>query len=126
MSLTVEMPWPSAALSVNTRQHWSKRASAARTSRRDGWAATLQALKGKPSPYASVDGPIAVCVIFRPPDMRRRDMDGMLSRCKALLDGLADALGVDDSRFVLALHRGEVHYGGRVIVEVGALAAVQG
>ena len=33
-------------------------------------------------------------------DRRRRDEDGMLSSLKSTLDGIADAMGVDDSVFI--------------------------
>lgn len=57
---------------------------------------------------------------FLPPDRRRRDMDNLLASCKGLLDGIADALGVDDSRFAitLALTSEPVKFGG-VRVTIG-------
>jgi len=40
-----------------------------------------------------------VRVEFSPPDNRRRDLDGMIASHKAAQDGIADALGIDDSKF---------------------------
>jgi crossover junction endodeoxyribonuclease RusA len=63
---------------------------------------------------------LAVHLHFVPPDRRRRDLDNLIASMKAGLDGLADALGVDDSRWKLSAEApaagGEV--GGFVRVEV--------
>ena len=116
--ILVELPWPSPLLSPNSRVHWSQRARATKKARADARVATYAALGPERGPYAEYGGPIAVRMAFRPPDMRRRDLDGMLSRCKSALDGIADALGVDDSRFTLQIERGPVHMGGRVMVTI--------
>ena len=42
---------------------------------------------------------VHVRVTFHPPDMRARDLDNMFASIKGGLDGLADALGIDDSWF---------------------------
>ena len=57
-------------------------------------------------------------ITFHPPDNRRRDLDGMLSAIKSGLDGLSDALGVDDSKWALTIRKGEKRQGGDVMVEV--------
>jgi crossover junction endodeoxyribonuclease RusA len=62
--------------------------------------------------------PINVSITFHEPDKRRRDMDGMLSQSKNMLDGIADAIGVDDHLWSLSLRRGEVRKGGAVVVEI--------
>ena len=48
-----------------------------------------------------------ISIEFCPPDRQRRDLDNMLSSNKATLDGLSDALGVDDSNWTLTLRRGQ-------------------
>lgn len=49
-----------------------------------------------------IDAPeLAVCLVFVPPDRRHRDLDNCIASIKAGLDGLADVLGVDDSRWTL-------------------------
>ena len=42
---------------------------------------------------------VGVTLIVTPPSRRRMDEDNMLARCKAYIDGVASALGVDDCRF---------------------------
>lgn len=58
-------------------------------------------------------------IVFHPPTRRRFDLDGLLGRCKPMLDGLAQALGVDDYRFALTLRRAEPIKGGRVTITIG-------
>ncbi|AZB63881.1 endodeoxyribonuclease RusA [Cereibacter sphaeroides] len=55
---------------------------------------------------------------FRPPDRKGRDKDNMIASIKAGIDGLADALGVDDRRFEMDFEIGEPVKNGAVIVEV--------
>ena len=63
---------------------------------------------------------VPLVLTFCPPDRRARDLDGLLSSCKASLDGVAHALGVNDARFEpLTLRRGRVVKGGVVVLEVG-------
>ncbi len=45
-------------------------------------------------------GKMVFSIEFFPPDKRRRDDDNMLASFKAGRDGVADALGVDDNKFV--------------------------
>lgn len=78
---------------------------------------------GRPSKYKPefaqrVKTPsLAVTLRFVPPDRRARDIDNLVASMKSGLDGLADVLGVDDSRWALSAElAGEV--GGFVRVEV--------
>jgi len=65
------------------------------------------------------DGRLDLWVDFYPPDCRRRDDDGMLASFKAARDGLAQALGIDDSRFYSHLRLlDEVRPGGQVCVRI--------
>lgn len=54
------------------------------------------------------------------PTNARRDRDNLLAACKAYQDGIADALGIDDTIFEpIVLRRGDVLRGGKVIVTIG-------
>lgn len=109
-SLTLTLPWPDRALHPNARPHWAYKARVVRDSREyAAWSA--RTLGHKPRWAAAT-----VTLTFCPPDKRRRDLDGMLSACKAMLDGIADATGIDDSRWHLQLVRGEPVKAGAVIV----------
>jgi crossover junction endodeoxyribonuclease RusA len=63
---------------------------------------------------------LKVTAIFAPPDNRRRDIDGMLSSIKSYLDGIADVIGVDDSRWQIAIRREAPIKGGSVRIELEA------
>ena len=45
------------------------------------------------------DGLIALTITFAQIGKRNRDLDGLLSASKNMLDGVAKALGIDDSQF---------------------------
>lgn len=91
----VVLPWPPAELWPNSRPHWGAKSRAVKKYRN---ACDALALDAK---LAALDGPIYLWIDFLPPDRRRRDVDNCVAAMKSGLDGLADALGVDDSRFVL-------------------------
>lgn len=113
MTNNSRLDWMPKALSPNARGHWAKKAKAAKAYRYDCFIlATQQKLR------VDWDGPITVCLTFHPPDKRKRDLDNLIAACKSLLDGVADALGVNDSRFRLSCWIGEPVDGGSVFVGV--------
>lgn len=115
MTNPIILPWPPRELHPNSRTHWAKRAKHTKACRtRAGWETKAAKIS------APHEGKISVCLVFCPPDNRRRDLDGCLSASKAFLDGVADGLGVDDSRFNLSLEMGPVVSGGQVRVFVAA------
>ncbi len=101
MSLTIDLPWPSKTLHPNARVHWAVRAKAAKKARAD---AALLARTAEGRDLFIHDGMtrIPVSLTFHPPDNRHRDQDGMISACKAYLDGIADGLMVNDRLFTLS------------------------
>jgi crossover junction endodeoxyribonuclease RusA len=60
-----------------------------------------------------------ITAVFAPPDRRRRDADGMLSAIKNYLDGIADVVGVDDSKWSISIRRDEPVKLGAVRIEIG-------
>ena len=108
----VLLDWPPAALSPNARGHWSKRAKAAKKYRKDCYALAKIEKLG-----VDWDGPVHLYVTFFPPDRRNRDDDNLVASFKSGRDGIADALGIDDKRFVLhPIVFEETRPGGRVVV----------
>lgn len=91
------LSWPSRDLHPNSRVHWARRAKAAKAARRE--AATLAVASGWRGQQWP-EGRLHVWIDAYPPDRRRRDTDGMLSSLKATMDGISDAIGIDDRRFV--------------------------
>jgi len=110
----VVLPWPDRMLSPNARVHWSQKAKVVRAARNAAWALSLEAKV----PRMSVSARPRVEIEFCPPDRRRRDTDNCIASAKASMDGLADALGVDDSRFISTYRMADPVKGGAVIVTV--------
>jgi crossover junction endodeoxyribonuclease RusA len=96
---TVVFPWPPKELSPNTPLHWAKKAKYKKMYRHACWALALEAkLEG------DFSGKIPMEITFYPPDRRHRDADNMVASIKSGLDGLADALKVNDRQFVPSFH----------------------
>jgi crossover junction endodeoxyribonuclease RusA len=113
----VTLPWPPAACSPNARSHWSKKSKAARIYR------AACHLLAKQAGITAPAGELLVVMEFVPPDARRRDLDNLLSSAKSGLDGLADALKVNDCRFIPQLRMSkETTKGGAVRVRIEAFA----
>lgn len=90
------LPFPPKPLFPNhrSRTHWA-RTRALKQARADGYYATKAAKVG----ICAGDVPIFVQATFNPPGRYRYDHDGLSSALKGYLDGIADALGVDDNFF---------------------------
>jgi crossover junction endodeoxyribonuclease RusA len=94
---TITLPWPPKDLSPNARLHWAKLAKAKKSYRHACRALALQA--GLSAFGNDCWGPLHVSLVFYPPDRRQRDQDNMLASMKSGLDGLADAMRIDDRKF---------------------------
>ena len=111
--MRVVLSWPSPELSPNARAHWAKKALKAKRYRSLAFfLARLEGLRGCGQSGHSV------LITFHPPDNRRRDLDNMLASIKSGLDGIASAIGVDDSKWAIKISRGDTVKGGAVVVEV--------
>jgi crossover junction endodeoxyribonuclease RusA len=111
----VVLPWPAHALHPNSRPHWAEKAKATKKARADACTLTRAAMGPTKPKWAGV----RLAVTFCPPLLnRRRDLDGMVASNKAHFDGIADALGVDDSLFQTTFALGEPVKGGAVRVEI--------
>jgi crossover junction endodeoxyribonuclease RusA len=109
----IRLPWPPAVLSPNSRRHWAEYANAAKKYRAE---AHLMA-KGVGCKALNCTS-LTVEITFCPPDRRKRDTDNMLASIKSGLDGIADATGVDDSRWHYGIARDGPVKGGAVLVHV--------
>lgn len=113
--MRVELPFPPASLSGHAKGHW--RAKSAITAKHREWArlATLAAGGGT----IEGSGDIKIIVAFYPPN-RRGDRTNYPNRMKPFFDGIADALKVNDRRFLPSYLFGDpVKGAGHVIVEIG-------
>jgi len=85
-------------LHPNSRPHWAELARAKKAYRYACHMLTKQA-----GIQIAADARPLVSIEFVPPNRNRRDMDGCLAAIKSGLDGVADAIGCDDSRWCLTL-----------------------
>jgi crossover junction endodeoxyribonuclease RusA len=113
MSNSVRLPWPPKELSANSRAHWRRRHAASKSMRRCAHILALEAKLRAPA-----DGDIHLRLTLHPPVRRNHDHDNGLARCKALLDGIADAMRVNDTRFRPTARFGDPVDGGCVMLEI--------
>jgi len=92
---TVVFPWPPKELSPNASIHWAKKAKYKKSYRQMCWALALEAKL-----ECDKLGKVPMTITFYPPDKRHRDADNMVAAIKSGLDGLADALGINDRQFL--------------------------
>lgn len=102
-------PWPPKELSPNARVHWAVKSREAKKLKNASWAITMQV-------NPTVSEAVRLQMVFRPPSHRRIDLDNCIARCKAMIDGISLALGIDDSYFHLSVSMGEPIKGGAVMV----------
>ena len=99
MGRTVDLPWPPKALNPNNRKKHLHATSERKRYKTACWALSKE---------AKLDYRLThLDITFHPPDGRRRDLDNMLSAMKYGLDGLANAIGVDDYHWSLSIRRGD-------------------
>ncbi len=105
-SLTLLFPWPSADLSPNARVHHMALHRARKKAKAEAWGMTKALMPPLRIREGSWAGPVEVHVTWHPSSARAFDLDNALARLKGHLDGVADALGIDDSAFTFRLERG--------------------
>lgn len=93
--LVAVFPWPK-DLGPNERAHWAVMARRKKDYRHACWALARQHV---PEPWP--DAPVHVHLNFCPPSKRHYDEDNLIAAMKAGLDGLSDAIKVDDRKFKL-------------------------
>lgn len=116
--MIVRLPFPDASLMPNRKngKHWSA-AYAPKAAQHDAaYYTTKQAMQDWKAP----EGNIALSLLYLTPDKRHRDLDNLLAGSKALIDGMARALGVDDKRFrPILIDAAPGPKGGALIAAVG-------
>jgi crossover junction endodeoxyribonuclease RusA len=123
--MTVLLPFPDRRLNPNRSkgQHWASTAALRKSAR---ISAKLLALDADNGCTFSPGSEVALTITFIQPDRRARDRDNLLAACKPMLDGVADALDINDSQFEPVTIRRE--YGskpGAVRIEITTRASVQ-
>lgn len=113
--MIVTLPWPNGTLHPNARAHRMVKARHTRQARHTARILCFEAGLRK----LDVPG-VTVALTLHPPDRRRRDLPDAISALKASIDGIADAIGIDDSRFRWRMPEAfaDPIKGGAVVVEV--------
>ena len=94
----IYLPFPPRGLSPNARLGWRTVAKIKKIYRLECF---IEAKKQRLMKLSTSER-LNVALIFYPPDKRRRDWDNMLAAIKSGLDGLSDAIGVDDRHWDLS------------------------
>lgn len=116
MIARIELPWPDGALSPNGRAHYMKKHSAAKSAKTDAFWMTRQAI---PTRFKHDGSRLKLTITAHPKTARRPDDDNTAGSCKAYRDGIAQALGIDDSLFdQQPIQWGEPIKAGRITIEV--------
>lgn len=110
MSALIELPFPPASLSGHAKGKWWNTSSVVAKYRHWAKQATLAA-----KPVVPAEGDIRISFTFYPPN-NRGDRLNFANRIKPYADGIADALEINDKRFLPAYHFAEPCKVGKVVV----------
>ena len=91
-SFQIFLPMPHEKLSPNSKCHWGTKAKYVKQHRLRSYITMKNHI---PLPFKVKAYQIHFCF----PNKIRRDIDNFTARCKSYLDGIADALGQDDSEW---------------------------
>lgn len=108
------LPWPDRKLSPNARVHWATLARVKRRAKGDAFWRTREAGLGK----IEADS-LSVRYVIYPPNRHARDTDNVIASLKAAQDGIAEAIGIDDSKWTTSYRMaGAIEKGGMIKVEL--------
>lgn len=95
--LTIRLAFPDPDLFPNRSKgkHWATLYREKTRAKEESFYLTMQQSKG----WTPTDKDLLVSVTFLMPDKRKRDADNCLAAAKSALDGVAQALKVDDFQF---------------------------
>ena len=110
----IKLPWYSQDLSPNSRKHW---AVVSRAKRQHKELARIYARN------ANVKLPpdttrVLLDITYHPPSRRRYDLDNCLASSKAYIDGISQAIGIDDSLFRINMRMSEDTFDGSIKVVI--------
>jgi len=95
-AIKMTLDWPDRALSPNApKRHWRSKQAAKVLAKNIGYCVACQECSDWDCDYI---GDLALMLIFHPPSRRRMDLDNIFASMKPHLDGICEALSVDDSQ----------------------------
>ena len=95
--IKIVLGWPPSDLSPNKRLHWTKLAAAKKQYRKDCETVSREQLKK--FKLTNLPEKLVLEMTFIPPDRRNYDRDNLVARMKSGIDGVSDALRINDKRF---------------------------
>lgn len=114
--IEIKLPWPPSKLSPNMRQHWAVTANAKKKYRRECEIIT----RAQIGPIRIVfPNRIKLSLTFYRPTLRSYDRDNLLARMKSGIDGMCDALKIDDEIFDPVVVSVAEEKGNFVLVQIG-------
>ena len=117
--MIIEIPWPPRGLSPNARIHHMARAALVSAYRKECAILLMYHTSPKERQYAREKVALTLDVTFWHPTARKPDTDNMLASIKAGIDGVCQALHIDDGKFRrISLEVGGKRTGGAVILEI--------
>jgi crossover junction endodeoxyribonuclease RusA len=118
--IVVHLPFPAPELNPNRckGKHWASTVALRKSARETATLLTRQASRGVTFPMGHE---VSLRIVFIQPDRRLRDRDNLMASFKNSIDGIADALGIDDSAFnPITITREFGTEPGSVRIEIGA------
>jgi len=96
MTYEVKFDWPPKVLNPNQKKHWAVKAKAAKSFKNSCFCLAKKAIG-----QIKTAERLHLFIDFYPPDKRLRDADNCVAMMKSGLDGLADAMQVNDRQFII-------------------------
>ena len=97
--MQITLPWFDKVLNPNVNSHWTKKAQAKKLARSN--AAILATPYKTEFEHANEKTRFELKVTFYPPNARCHDLDNCFSSLKAGIDGICDALGINDRHILV-------------------------
>lgn len=118
--IRVDLAFPAKVLWPNGSEgNRFAKAAARRRARADAWGMTYDAPSSVQRALAASEGILAVkLTVHAKPKGKLPDRDNCIAACKSYLDGIADALGIDDKRFAAPTVEFAQPRNGRFVIEV--------
>lgn len=121
--LTIKLPFPDSKLNPNRRdgKSWKSTNEVKQSAFTVAYYATIAELAKLPKCFRFKEQQTPVSIVYVYPDKRRRDLQNLFSAHKSAIDGIAKAIGIDDSFFYPILIDKRIDPGqGCTIVTIGA------
>jgi crossover junction endodeoxyribonuclease RusA len=117
-SLLLRLPWPGTNLSPNVRSHWAALATAKKKARSASERAILDQMQGVDLEWIRAEDRLVLWLEFVPPTRRSYDRDNLVARSKSLIDGMCDALQINDKKFTTLVSRVASQVGAYIQVKI--------